>query len=82
MRYLLDTHTLVWYFDNSPKLPRKIEELIDNPEADMLISSASLWEITIKLNLGKLDLNLSLKELLDIIRTRDFDILQIENDYL
>jgi len=82
MSYLLDTHAVIWYFENSLELPGKIEELIDDPTISIYICSISLWEIAIKINLGKLNLKLPLDELLDSIKNREFNILQIENEYL
>ena len=82
MRYLLDTHVIIWYYENSAELPVTIEDLIDNPAINIYICSISLWEIAIKLNLGKLSLKLSLDELLDNIKNRDFNIIQIEDKYL
>ncbi|MCL2108311.1 MAG: type II toxin-antitoxin system VapC family toxin [Oscillospiraceae bacterium] len=82
MRYLLDTHVIIWYFDDSPKLPQKIAEIIDNPKNKVCISSASLWEITLKMNIGKLDIDFTLDELLNAIKDNDFDVLQIEDRYL
>ena len=82
MRYLLDTHVVIWYYNASSELPQKIRELIHDPETSIYISSVSLWEIAIKTNLGKLDLPFPFDELLDIIKNRDFDILQIEDEYL
>jgi len=82
MKYLLDTHAVIWYSEDSPELPKKIIELIDNPVNSIYICSVSFWEIAIKTSLGKLDLHLPLDELLDNIRRRDFNILQIQDDYL
>ena len=82
MKYLLDTHVIIWYFEDSQLLPKKIAELIDEPKNNVYISSASLWEIAIKMNLGKLNLTTPLNQLLDIIKNRDFKILQIEDEYL
>lgn len=82
MRYLLDTHVVIWYFDDSPKLPEKIIEIIKNSESKLYISSISLWEIAIKMSLGKLDLNITLNELLSAVKNSDINILQIEDDYL
>jgi len=82
MRYLLDTHAVIWHFDDSPKLSESIKEIIDNAENDICISSVSLWEIAIKINIGKLDVDFTLEELLIEIQDSDFDILQIENEYL
>ena len=82
MKYLLDTHAVIWYFDDSPKLSEKIKEIIDNSENNICISSVSLWEIAIKINIGKLDVDFTLDELLIEIKENDFDILQIEDEYL
>ena len=82
MKYLLDTHTVIWYFEDSPELSQKISGLIDNPEISVYICSVSLWEIALKMNLGKLKLSMSLEELLHNIKTRDFNIIQIEDEYL
>ena len=65
MRLLLDTHTFIWW-DNSPqKLSQKALALCQNPENTLLLSMASIWEIQIKLQLGKLSLNLPLPELIE-----------------
>ena len=82
MRYLLDTHVIIWYLEASAELPEEAEALIDNPEEDVCICVVSLWEIAIKMNLGKLTLSLTLDELLDNIITRNFHIIQIENEHL
>ena len=82
MKYLLDTHSVIWYLKASPELPKKIRDLIHNNETGIYISSVSLWEIVIKMSLGKLDINMPLDELLDIIKSKDFNILQIEDECL
>ena len=53
MRYLLDTHAVIWYFDSLSEITPKVKEIIDNNDNSIYISSVSLWEIAIKLNLGK-----------------------------
>lgn len=53
-RYLLDTHALIWFQENNPKLPKKILEIIQNPDNVILFSQISLFEITIKQTIGKL----------------------------
>ena len=82
MKYLLDTHVLIWLAENSPKLPPEIKEHIVHPKNVIYISSASLWEITIKLNLRKLDFKFTLDELLDAIENSDFEMLHINNTHL
>ena len=63
MRYLLDTHALIWYFENSPDLPQKIKEIIKIPENEVYACSISFLEIAIKINLGKLTLSFAFDEL-------------------
>jgi PIN domain nuclease of toxin-antitoxin system len=54
MRLLLDTHVLLWWLDDSPRLPSMIREMIADPEKTVFLSTAVLWEIRIKQRLGKL----------------------------
>jgi PIN domain nuclease of toxin-antitoxin system len=54
-QYLLDTHTFIWLSENSDQLSSNLKDVIE--EADIVyLSIVSLWEIAIKLNLGKLSL--------------------------
>ena len=54
-QYLLDTHTFIWLSENSDELSSNLKDIIE--EADTVyLSIVSLWEIAIKLNLGKLSL--------------------------
>ena len=43
MKYLLDTHVIIWLAQDSPELPIKIKELVKQPENDMYISYVSLF---------------------------------------
>ncbi|MDR1728943.1 MAG: type II toxin-antitoxin system VapC family toxin [Acidobacteriota bacterium] len=56
MRYLLDTHTVLWFLEDSEQLSEKAAAVIENRDSDnrIVISVASLWEFTIKHDLGKL----------------------------
>lgn len=56
MKLLLDTHVLLWWLDDSPRLPMEMRELISDPERTVFVSAATTWEIRIKQKLGKLDL--------------------------
>ena len=82
MNYLLDTHVLIWYFEDAAGLPVEITRVIDNPIYHKFISVASLWEIAIKSNIGKLDMQLSFDELLDVIDGSELSIIPIKNGYL
>ncbi|RAY15631.1 PIN domain nuclease [Actinomadura craniellae] len=53
MRLLLDTHVVLWWLADDPRLSDSTKDLIDT-EVDVFTSAATLWEITIKQTLGKL----------------------------
>lgn len=55
MKLLLDTHLLLWAADESEQLPATALSLIQDPENELFFSAASLWEIAIKLRLGRTD---------------------------
>jgi PIN domain nuclease of toxin-antitoxin system len=54
MRFLLDTHALLWWLFDDRRLSTNARELIADPENEILVSSASAWEICTKHRLGKL----------------------------
>jgi PIN domain nuclease of toxin-antitoxin system len=54
MRILIDTHVLLWGLQDEPKLSGRVRTLL--PAADVWISVASLWEIIVKVQVGKLAL--------------------------
>ena len=54
MKYLLDTHSLLWYLAGSRLLSSKARLVIDDTLNTVYLSTASLWEIAIKSSLGKL----------------------------
>jgi PIN domain nuclease of toxin-antitoxin system len=54
MRALLDTHTLLWCFNDSPSLSAKARRLIEDGSNEILVSAVSAWEIATKVRLGKL----------------------------
>lgn len=62
MDYLLDTHTLIWYAEGDTKLPERIREIILDRNNSIFISYASIWEMSIKISIGKLKVKFSLQE--------------------
>ena len=56
MSLLLDTHSFLWFIAGSSKLSRRARLAIENPETELYLSIASLWEMAIKISLGKLHL--------------------------
>ena len=53
MRLLLDTHIMFWWLRDSPRLAARTKALIANPQAEVLVSVASFWEMSVKARLGK-----------------------------
>ncbi|RCJ23427.1 twitching motility protein PilT [Nostoc sp. ATCC 43529] len=74
--FLLDTHAFIWLTENDSSLSENLRMAIDN--ADLVyLSIASLWEIAIKLNLGKLSLQRSYETIGSAIDASDILILTV-----
>ena len=82
MPLLLDTHTLLWFYSGDSQLPDHIKQEIENTNNQCFLSIASVWEITIKLGTGKLELDNSLNELFQFITRNQIEILPIEFNHL
>jgi len=54
MKYLLDTHVLLWTLFETSKLSQTAKELIQSPQKPVFVSVVSFWEIAIKYGLGKI----------------------------
>jgi PIN domain nuclease of toxin-antitoxin system len=52
--YLLDTHILLWWLANDPRLSKTARICIANPAHKIFVSAVSIWEIAVKKSLGKL----------------------------
>ena len=64
MKILLDTHAFIWLDSQPEKLSKKAIEVCQDTSNELYLSMASLWEMQIKAQLGKLELNISLEEML------------------
>lgn len=62
MRLLLDTHAVIWWVDQDHLLTPTAHSAIADPSNDLLLSAATVWEIAIKVGLGKLSLSLPYKQ--------------------
>jgi PIN domain nuclease of toxin-antitoxin system len=54
VKFLLDTHLLLWWLSNSPLLPAQARQLIGDPGNTVFVSAVSLWEVWLKSSIGKL----------------------------
>ncbi len=73
-RYLLDTHILIWWLYDHPNLASIFRDCIADPNNEIVVSVASMWEIEIKRNLGKLTID---ENYFQAIEEEDFTILPI-----
>ena len=65
MRLRLDTHVFIWWLEDSRRLSRSALNTIEAPTATVFVSAASIWEIAIKMSLGKLRWRASSRGALD-----------------
>jgi len=56
MKYLLDTHILIWCLFDSSKLSVRVKDVLFDPTHTIYVSSVAFWEISIKFNTGKIGL--------------------------
>jgi PIN domain nuclease of toxin-antitoxin system len=79
-RLLLDTHLVLWWLGDDPRLPQQVVERLKAPEAEAFVSQASLWEMAIKCSLGRL--RVDLPELERQVPSQGFHWLPIRNGHL
>ena len=77
MNLLLDTHAFIWFVENDKQMPAKTKAEIEKESNSILVSVASLWEITIKLSLGKLEIKSSLEKIIKEVAENGFELLPI-----
>ena len=83
MKLLLDTHTFIWWDSQPQRLSQQILNMCQDPENELLVSVASLWEMQIKLQLGKLELNKPLAELVSGQQeVNKIDILDVKLEHI
>ncbi|MCW5904754.1 MAG: hypothetical protein KIT64_04120 [Chitinophagaceae bacterium] len=66
MKYILNTHTFIWANSFPEKLSPLALKTIENNAANLYLSAASVWEIAIKINNGKLQFDIPLKQYINI----------------
>ncbi|MCH7686646.1 MAG: type II toxin-antitoxin system VapC family toxin [Planctomycetes bacterium] len=62
MRLLLDSHTLIWAVDDPTKLGSQAAVSLQETDNDLLLNAATIWEIAIKVGLGKLSLSMPYRQ--------------------
>lgn len=82
MNYLLDTHTLIWFLEDNPKISKKADNLIKDKNNNIYVNVISFWEMAIKLSIGKLKLPEPFHIIIQKTKNIDIEILQLHTDYI
>ena len=82
MGYLLDTHTVLWYFDDISNLSAKTYQILSDIETDCYVSIISIYEMAIKVNINKLQLTKTIEEYSNGLLENGFRIIPIETSHL
>jgi PIN domain nuclease of toxin-antitoxin system len=82
MKYLIDTHTFLWFNEGASEISQTAKALIENKDNEILISIASLWEISIKSALGKLIISNPFETVIEDVIQSEIDILPINFTHL
>jgi PIN domain nuclease of toxin-antitoxin system len=78
VKFLLDTHTLLWAIGKTGELSKNVIKLIKNPDNDILVSSVSLWEIALKHSIGKLKVTFDIKNIPDYCKKMNFELIPLD----
>ncbi len=82
MNLLLDTHAFIWFMEDNPFLSSKAKQAIENPENEIFISVASLFEIAIKLKSSKIGFDKPVSEFFHDITEYNLNLLPISENHL
>lgn len=80
MQILLDTHILLWWLNDDPKLSARARQLISDRKNGIYVSHISLWEIQIKIMAGKLQANF--QKILDALPDNEFQGLATREEHV
>jgi len=81
-RYLLDTHTAIWFFEGSTAISPTAEKIIRSRANRIYLSMISAWELTIKIGIGKLRFPDDAAGFIKVAQENDIAIISIENSHL
>lgn len=82
MNLLLDTHSFIWFAENSQELSPRVRDEIEDINNGCYLSIASLWELAIKLSLNKLELKHSFESLPNLLSDNNIEILPLHFKHL
>ncbi len=77
MNLLLDTHALIWFINGDRQLSKRAQLAIEAAENRKFVSIASLWEMSIKVSLGRLKFSMGFQNFLALIEENGFEMMPI-----
>lgn len=77
-KYLLDIHTLIWFLEGDSQISAVAKELVLDTDNQLFVSIISLWEMAIKMSIGKLTLTQSLEQITLRLPLKFIELLPIE----
>lgn len=81
MKYLLDTHTLIWYLEADDRLSFKSKSLIQDIDNEIFVSNISFFEISIKMKIGKFPTNMVISDFIKGTKNSLISILELKEGY-
>ena len=78
MNFLIDTHILLWYIIGDKRIGNDTRFKLENESNTIYLSNASLWEIAIKISIGKLKLKVNLIDLQSYLNEKGIKILEFD----
>ncbi len=81
MQFLIDTHILIWFLEGNKLLSKSRRQIIADPNNDVFVSIASLWEMAIKISLGKLTLAKPLADVIKQIAIENIEVMTISPEH-
>ena len=82
MDILLDTCSALWYFNGNDEIPQSSRDTILNPDNAIYISIATVWEIAVKISIGKLNFRDGLNGFIKAIDDEGFSLLDITTEHI
>ena len=82
MRYLLDTHIVLWFFDEIEKLPKSTYHSILDPSSEKYVSIVSAWELAIKIGKKTIDFDGGVSEFFRMVDENGFELLPVRREHI
>jgi PIN domain nuclease of toxin-antitoxin system len=79
---LLDTHAALWFLDGDPRISPRAKEAILSVKNRKFISMASVWEVAIKISIGKLGFDDGAKGFIELLAENGFELLPIAAEHV